>query len=249
MTDQPTITEFSVGGVIGRAVSIYFRNLSTFIPMSIIAYLPVWIGIAVLGDAAVPDLSAGATAGLSGSFLVLTLLAMLASYWLQAALVYGTISTMRGNRASMGETFSRSLGALGTVILLAIVISICVGLGLILFIVPGIVIAVMFWVAIPAEVVERGGVGASLKRSRELTKGHRWSIFALVVLLIVLMMLISGVLGMIIGQSEGLPAIVFQEILGMFVSGIWAVITAVAYHDLRVIKEGSGAEQIGTAMG
>lgn len=249
MTDQATITEFSVGGVIGRAVSIYFQNLTTFIPMSIIAYLPVWIGIVVLGDAAVPELESGAPAGFSGSFLILTLLAMLASYWLQAALVYGTIATMRGNRASMGETFSRSLGALGAVILLAIVISICVGLGFMLFIVPGIIIAVMFWVAIPAEVVERGGVFASLKRSRELTKGHRWSIFALFVLLVVLMMVISGALGLILGQSEGLPGILFQEVLGMFVSGIWAVITAVAYHDLRVIKEGSGAEQIGTAMG
>ena len=63
--------------------------------------------------------------------------------------------------------------------------------GLILFVnVPiavlaGINVAVMFWVAIPAAVVERPGILASLQRSRDLTRDNRWKLFGTLVVLVV----------------------------------------------------------------
>lgn len=249
MTDSSSIQTFSVGGVISRGFSIYFRNLSSFVPLSFIAYIPVWIGLLIFGsDLAAPGTPGAAEPGLSAGLFVVLLLIMLGGYWLQAALVYGTVSTMRGNSPSLGESLGQALRSLVLVIPLAIVITILVGIGLVLLIVPGIILILMFWVAIPAAVVERGGIGASLTRSRELTSGHRWSILLLVVLLAIIMAVIGAILGAVAGAVGGTGGIWIHQIGNLFVGGITAAIIAVSYHDLRILKEGGGAEAIGRAF-
>ncbi|MDA0952846.1 MAG: hypothetical protein O2825_14630 [Proteobacteria bacterium] len=246
MTDHASGRGFSIGSVLSRGFSIYFSNLMSFLPLSLIAYIPIWAAILILGDTA----AAGPEA-ISGGFGIMMLAGLVAGYWLQAALVYGTIATMRGNAPGMGETFTRSLAALGGVLILGIVMTIIIGLGTLLFIVPGIIISVMFFVAIPAAVVERGGVGASLTRSRELTAGHRWQLFALVLILVVVMIVIGlvvgialGVGGMVAAGGGGGGAIWIQQLFNMVLGGIWATIIAVAYHDLRIAREGGDTEQI-----
>lgn len=246
MTDRTSGRGFSIGAVLSRGFSIYFSNVMTFLPLSLIAYIPIWVAIAIMGDTA----AAGPEA-FSGGFGIMLLAGLVAGYWLQAALVYGTIATMRGNAPGMGETFTRSLAALGGVLVLGIVMTVIIGLGTLLFIVPGIILSVMFFVAIPAAVVERGGVGASLTRSRELTAGHRWQLFALVLILGVLMVVVGMVVAIALatggmqGAAEGAAVgIWIQQFLNMVVGGIWATIIAVAYHDLRIAKEGGDTEQI-----
>ena len=246
MTQHGPGRRFSIGDVIARGSQVYFRNLATFVPLSLVAYIPAWIGLAVIGEAAVFDPTAPGAGG-----AIMLLLSMIASYWLQAALVYGTISSMRGHPAGFSEMLSQALAALAGVILLAIVISLLVSLGLLLFIVPGIVVMVMFFVAIPAAVVERGGIRASLARSRELTAGHRWSVFALIVVMFFIMMAIGSIVGLLVGAGGGQPGLAglwLNEILGMFVGGIWATITAVAYHDLRIAREGGDTDGIARAF-
>jgi len=242
MSDHAVDRRFSIGAVLSRGFSIYFSNLMTFLPLSMIAYIPIWIGIVVLGDTTVAGQE-----GFTRGFVILLVVSIIAGYWLQAALVYGTISTMRGGAPSMGETFSRSLAALGGVLLLGIVVTIIVCLGTMLLIVPGIILSMMFFVAIPVAVVERGGVGASLTRSRELTAGHRWPLFALFVILMVVMGAVGAIAGIALGAGGGGvggAGIWIEQLLNMVIGGIWATTIAVAYHDLRLIKDGGDTEQI-----
>lgn len=242
MSDHAVDRRFSIGAVLSRGFSIYFSNLMTFLPLSMIAYIPIWIGIVVLGDTTVAGQE-----GFTRGFVILLVVSIIAGYWLQAALVYGTISTMRGSAPSMGETFSRSLAALGGVLLLGIVVTIIVCLGTMLLIVPGIILSMMFFVAIPVAVVERGGVGASLTRSRELTAGHRWPLFALFVILMVVMGAVGAIAGIALGAGGGGvggAGIWIEQLLNMVIGGIWATTIAVAYHDLRLIKDGGDTEQI-----
>ena len=152
MTYQEPIRHFAIGDVIGRGIGLYFRNLATFIPLSLIAFIPVWLGLLLVDQGA-----AMGAAGIGAGVVIMLVLQTIAGYWLQAALVYGTISSMRGHPAGFGETFSKALASLGTVIVLGILISALVGFGILLFIVPGVLFMVMFFVAIPAAVVERGG--------------------------------------------------------------------------------------------
>jgi len=232
------VTGFSAGEVLGEGFAIYFKNLVSFIPLSLVAFIPVWVGLVVFGEID-PDAVPLDWGSLGPSWL----LGMVGGYWLQAAMIYGAISTLRDGNPGIVEIFSKSLQALFPVLLLAIVLTVLIGVGLVLLIVPGVILAIMFWVAVPAAVVERQGVGAAITRSMELTKGHRWSIFGLMALGAVLYLVVLVVLGMV-GEALGDFSVWVVNLGSMVVAGIWSVVIAVCYHDLRILKEGGGTEQI-----
>jgi uncharacterized membrane protein len=127
---------------------------------------------------------------------------------------------------------------------LAFVAGFLIVLGLILLIIPGLILYTMWFVGVPACVVERLGPWTSLRRSRNLTKGCRWKLFALALLLLVASLgssVIQSVLSALAGPIVGLTA-------QLIWSGIWAafssIVIAITYYDLRVIKEGVDIEQI-----
>ncbi len=57
-------------------------------------------------------------------------------------------------------------------------------LGFILLVVPGFVLTTWYFLVVPVCVLERLGPGASLRRSAALSKGERWRIFALFLVII-----------------------------------------------------------------
>ena len=107
-------------------------------------------------------------------------------------------------------------------------------IGLILLIIPGLILYAMWFVAVPACVVERLGPWTSLRRSRNLTKGHRWKLCGLALFPII------PSLGITFGLATAAGPIV-GPIITWFCTGIWAafaaVVGAVTYHDLRVVKD------------
>lgn len=109
-------------------------------------------------------------------------------------------------------------------------------LGFLLFVVPGVIIGCMLYVAIPACVIEKLGVTASMSRSVALTKGYRWQIFGLFLLVVVISALGAFVFTLIGGAGlvGQLLAFGWQVVSTAF----GAVLSAVIYHDLRMAKEG-----------
>src|SRR5262249_28346009 len=93
-------------------------------------------------------------------------------------------------------------------------------------------------------VVERLGPWRSLRRSQELTKGHRWKILGLALLIIIPSL---GSLAIAFGLSA--VASPMAGLIGKYIlSSIWgacsATVVAVTYHDLRVAKEGVDIDRV-----
>jgi len=111
-----------------------------------------------------------------------------------------------------------------------------------LIIIPGLVLYAMWFVAVPACVVERLGPWTSLRRSRDLTKGHRWKLCGLTLLLIIP---IVGIIKFGLAIDEG-PIVgpIINWICRGICAAFAAVVGAVTYHDLRVVKEGLNIDQI-----
>lgn len=126
--------------------------------------------------------------------------------------------------------------------------SLLVGLASILLIVPGLILFTMWFVATPVCVVERLGPNASMRRSTQLTKGHRWKVFGLILLLVIISAVVSPLI------EFGLAAIsTTLSLVGTLIwNGIWgafyAIAVVVTYHDLRVAKEGINIEQIASVF-
>jgi uncharacterized membrane protein len=116
-------------------------------------------------------------------------------------------------------------------------------LGLLLLVVPAIIWYCALFVAVPAIVVESNldGSGHALQRSRVLTKGSRWAVFAVLLVVWVVAFVVSGAAVVVATLAEALPhplPILFVTAVSALVSSFGACASAVAYNDLRVVKEG-----------
>ncbi|MBN33850.1 MAG: hypothetical protein CMM46_03570 [Rhodospirillaceae bacterium] len=82
--------------------------------------------------------------------------------------------------------------ALLPVILLSLVLNVLIFLGLSLLIVPGVNLAVMFSVAIPACIVERQRIRSAMRRCAHLTSDDRWPAFGLQAIFVISLIVVVG---------------------------------------------------------
>lgn len=249
------VTEFSVGDILGQSFSIYFRNLPTFVPMSLIAFVPSFAVVLLLDSSSVndplilgPDLQDPTAIDIWGNVGVAmreAFVSLLCLTWLQAGLAFGVVRQLRGGTTGFVETILQGLRMLAPAILVALVVAILTGIGVVLLIVPGIIVALILWVAVPAAVIERSGLRA-LGRSHELTNGFKGQIFGLALILGVLQLVVMTILMAVLVNwiTDRTVVFVVSQLVTVVLSGIWATATAVTYHDLRVIKEGVDSRSI-----
>ncbi len=160
----------------------------------------------------------------------------------QAMALYGAFQQMAGRSFSIGESlgvgFGRALPVLGVALLATLLIS----LAAILFVVPGMIVLCMFYVAVPVCVIEKPGITESLSRSALLTKGCRWQIFGLFALVLVAGILVQFPMALV-GRLTLLGAL-FHFSWEVLATAFGAVLAAVVYHDLRVAKEGMDVDNL-----
>ena len=237
---QPELEgSFRIGQVLSRALSITSRNLVKFSILVGIPFLPYLIFFpSMMGPK--PNLNgAGATLGLS------VILSVVLGVISQAVVIYAAFQDMRGRSATIGESLQKGLARFWPIVGLALAIGFGILLGFILLVVPGFILYSMWFVALPACVVESLPPFRSLGRSAELTKGHRWATFGLFLLLAVISGILGGIVGALFSAIGGtiiaiIARFIFQAVFGAF----QATVVVVAYHDLRVAKEGVDVDRI-----
>lgn len=137
-----------------------------------------------------------------------------------------------------GELRPRLLPLLGTT---AIVV-VGVVAGLMLCVLPGVWLMVLLSLATPALVLERTGVLASLRRSRDLVRGAWWQVFAILLVAVLLTNGLSTLITLpfdLLGGSPGEADHLVLSTVGSVVAGtitapITAVVTALVYVDRRM---------------
>jgi hypothetical protein len=131
------------------------------------------------------------------------------------------------------------------VFLTSLLVQVLVSLGMFFLIVPGVFLAVMLLVSTIACILEDRSPVEALKRSRELTRGNRWRVLGLV-LILALLVIGTGLLVAIptaaAGIVPGIGALVgrvlasaAEGLLGVFV----AIILTHAFLELRRLNEAS----------
>jgi hypothetical protein len=146
---------------------------------------------------------------------------------------------------SAGETL-RALGdRAGSVISVSIMSGILIGIGLLLLVIPGIIVAVWLMVATPVAAIEGRRNSDALGRSRELVRGHFWHVLGTTVLgWVIVMVLVLGIaltLGMVFGLV-GVPDQITEMLGGLLVAPLFPLVgvaISLLYYDLRVRNEGA----------
>jgi hypothetical protein len=235
--------DFRVGRVLNRTSSVLSRNFLPFFIVTAIANLPGALLIKVSSD---PDsTSPEAVFQNLGLVMIGLVLTIVLNVLCQAVVLYGAFQDMRGRPVNLVESLQVGFRRFFPIIGLAIVMYFLIMLGTMLLIVPGLILLTMWFVATPVCVVETLGPIKSMRRSSQLTKGHRWKIFGLILLVAVLGSVIIGGINL---SLEALAGPILSLIGGVLLNGVWGAFNAIAvvvtYHDLRVAKEGTNIEQI-----
>jgi hypothetical protein len=181
---------------------------------------------------------------------------------LQAIVTYAVFRSLRGQGANWGASIASGLGrllhALGAS--LVAVVAICLmflvlgfvgAVGgpafLLVMMIIGVVlaarIACSWYVAVQTAVVEGSGPFKAIARSSQLTWGARWKIFVIVLVVYAVPVVVAAfVLNPMFEGERFLTSYVTLAILTGVLQTVFAalasVAAAVAYHDLRVAKEG-----------
>lgn len=239
--------QLDVGSVLERTFRIWLENLGPFFLVGLVVNSPVLLGLAAIA-------LTGSTMPLAQRLL--ELLSNILTLILTGAVTFGVFQSLRGRRAEAREILDQGLSRLGTVWLTGLLAGLGTALGICALVVPGLILASRWWVAVPVAVIEAPGAANALSRSSELTAGNRWRTFALLLMLGVITvaatLLLGGALAMIegatvsVGQRE-LEAPWAQALLQVLIlplSALGAVMPAIVYHDLRVGKEGADIEEL-----
>jgi len=250
---------FEIGRVVRRLIDVVGKNRTSFLVLSAVLTSPYVLfsfynvanlyGYIQPQSLAVPGvlttLVASAVAGLA--------IYIVFASQLQAAITHGMMVSLNGGKASFAECLAagirNALPLTATVLLAALAI----GVGFVVLIVPGAILALMFSIVTPVRVTEHTGVLQTLSRSAELTKNHRASIFGLVVVFWV----VAIIVGLTLRVFAGLPLVgvggtrasmmLFVGLNGIFrvfFNLVGAAGVASVYYELRLVKEGVGPEQI-----
>jgi hypothetical protein len=176
-------------------------------------------------------------AGLGYRF-VQRLVSLLLGIVAQAALVYGTVQYLSGRIIPLGQCLAMGFSRLFPVLGVAIVTGIVIGIGFLCLIIPGLILMCVLYVAVPAAVMEGRGVGASLSRSAELTRGNRWPIFGAWIVMVAIATVAGMAIMLVFGSVSFFLGWLLAWGINILFNMVSAVINGVAYARLRESKEG-----------
>lgn len=214
--------------MIGEAWDAYKEHFTHLVPIAFVVYVLI----------ALLTLLLVILLGVAGAFVGF-FIGIAGVFWLQGALVVA-IEDVRDGRAdlSLGETLSRVRPRLNTLTLAGILAALGVGLGLLLLIVPGLILWTWWLVIVPVIMLEGTGVMAAFGRSRELVRGHGWSVFGVLVLTIVILIAVDVVFGVVAAGFDNvvialLLDIASQTLTAPFIALAWTL----TYFRLRGLEQ------------
>ena len=265
MVEQPA--EFRVGRVIGRTCLVFARSFIKFSPVTVIAGLP---SLLIFPNPRSPIVDLHLPVLATFQLLVSTMLFSQAIIVLcvfdglhgkPVGLVAGTATSLRRffpiAGLSLGVGVLTGVFAGLTTLLARNPISASAAISMV-FILAGVGLFLIWFLATPACVVERLDPFQSLGRSRSLTKGHRLKMFLLILLAVVIGLILFAIAGVTVGVIVGIARVVApriladQTILILAVIEAWlaalsaflGILLAVTYRDLRLTKEGIYTDRI-----
>jgi hypothetical protein len=220
----------TVGGILSRSWNLYTRFFTRFFVIAAIVYLIVNLLNALVGSLI------GDGSGIPVLLALLTaVVSLVGTFWLQGALV-SAVDDVRDGRidSSVGETFERARPYLGRLIITGIVAGFGIAIGLVLLIVPGLVLLTWWSLIVPVIVLEGKEMGEAFSRSRQLVRGHGWTVFGVVVISAILSAIASGIIQAIFSfLNSFLRYWIGGTIASAIVGPFLAIALTLMYFELR----------------
>jgi len=232
-----------IGKVLNDGLGVVARNFGPFfllalllegIPSAVIAYSQLMARLNPIF----------AVFGLIGAIVCLVTIPMM-----QAALVTGSMGDLEGRPASMKDCLAAGQKLWLKLLGLDFLVGLGVVIGMILLIVPGVLLALRWSLAVPILVLEGRGIQESMGRSASLTQNRRFSIFLLGLVCVVAMFVLQlalTIVGLPFGSFHERSAfsVVTTPLVNTVTSVVVYPVVTALFRQLRGDKEGSSPETL-----
>ena len=189
------------------------------------------------------------------------LLSLVCMTLVYASLSWGAVERLQGRTPSVGDKLAAGFRATPVLVGIALLAYFALVFATLLLVVPALFLAVCWSLVAPVVAVEQRGVFAGFGRSFELTRGHRWTIFLILLVYVLACGLAAVAVGVIVRLIFGVTGNVFMAqatigpgfwaslvvnlLLGGVLRTVGAVGVGVIYSELRGIGGGFDARRLG----
>lgn len=256
--------QLDIGGVIQRSIGVWTKNALPFVILAAVVNLPglfLNMGAQALQHGGITS-DLGAAAAIVGLVVGIggVILSIIAQYIISGMICYSVFRTIKGAAPSLQESLSMAMQNLIPIFLLSLLQGVALTLGFIACFIPGVILSLVFYVAMPALVIERLGPVEALQRSNFLTDGHKIYLFVLLLIVGVASAMVGAMVGgcfggVMIGAAAAsgdknvmLIATVLAQIPTWFVTAVFstfgATLSTTVYHDLRQMRDGVNVDDL-----
>lgn len=214
---------FDIVPVFRRSLSVFWRRA------------PALLGLGVLAQVPVLAYSVSDNADLDNPGDEIRMLSLVLSMLMLGAVCFATIRDLKGGHASflrsLHEAITNMFPLLGVGLLLG-VFPLFLSYDptfLTVLILPWVLLTTLLYAAIPAIMDEQVGVRASVVRSAQLTKGRRWRILAILVLLGLAKIAAVSILSKVPSGDQDAMALLAHLLVDLFIEVYAAVVAGVSY--------------------
>lgn len=204
-------TPILVGDVCARSWGLFLDNLGGVIAASLTVYLLNAVCGALVNSlhhGAVASNDNAVAASLIGLITYVTSTAF--SIWLTAGLIMYLLRIARGETAHFGQLFEAG-PLLVPAAAVSILYSLIVTVGLIACVVPGVILGLMYWMALPLLIDKRLGVVEAFRVSQQVTMGNKWALAG--IWLISVGLAIAGFAACGVGAIFTLPFVALLQVV------------------------------------
>lgn len=249
---------FDIGRVLERTFGVVGANFPVLLMLALVLSAAPQAVVALISTsfgAATPGLSEVYIGGIVG---------FVSGLLLQASVVHASVVDLNGRKAKFGDSLRVAamnfLPVLGISILLILALLLpfvfatvlLKWLGVLLSLIPILMMALAWAVAVPAQVIEQTGVIQSFGRSAQLTRGSRWRLLAMAFIYMLLALafwILAAIVIALFGALGGGPqGILTQAILTPVISAVFSMLgaagVAAIYYELRSKKEGAAPQEL-----
>jgi hypothetical protein len=219
----------SIDAILRETWRLYTSFFARFAVIALTVFLIVNLVNALVSLAIGEGVGAAALLGLIG--VVVSIVGM---FWLQGALVYA-VADVRDGRfdSSTAEVFGRVRPHLGALVGAGLLAGLGIVAGLALLVVPGLVLLTWWCLIVPVIVLERRAIGEAFSRSRALVRGHGWSVFGLIVIVLVVGWIAQAILiGLLSFLGDFLQAWIGGAVAAAVVYPFIAIALVLTYFEL-----------------
>jgi len=242
---KPT-EELSVGKILDQSVNLYLTHFTQFFLPFLIIGLVVGVFSAVINllfplpPAPEPTASSEVILAWLPKFLsafaitmgLTSIVSLILNTLVSGMAVKYASDLLERGYADLNEVFKFTLSKFVTLLIAAIITSIIAVLGFICFIIPGIILLIIFTLVTPVIMIEQTGAFESLGRSKKLVDKRWLKTFTILLIIFIVLLLVSLITGLIALPPFGFTTSIITNAITALVYPIYAIAVTLFYYSM-----------------